>query len=207
MNIYKKLQLCRKELKSLPIPESGNNKFAGYTYMELGDFLPHIVDLCEMHGLCTLISFGETATLTVVNSDKPEEQVVFSSPMSTASLKGCHEIQNLGAVETYLRRYLYVSAFDIVEHDALDSVQGKDDRKQPERYEKAHQGQEEGTIDRSPSPDALTAPQLKMIAGKCKVKKVEESALAAAFKVPEISALKKSQVNDVLAWIDGAAQS
>jgi hypothetical protein len=129
-NIYKKLQHCRVALKKLPIKESGNNKFAGYTYMELGDFLPHIVDLCEEHGLCTVVSFGEIATLTVVNTDAPEESIVFASPMSTADLKGCHAIQNLGAVETYLRRYLYVNAFDIVEHDALDSTQGKKETRQ-----------------------------------------------------------------------------
>jgi hypothetical protein len=41
--------------------------------------------------------------------------------MADANLKGCYPIQNLGAVETYTRRYLWVSAMEIVEHDALDS--------------------------------------------------------------------------------------
>jgi hypothetical protein len=41
--------------------------------------------------------------------------------MAEANLKGCHPIQNLGAVETYTRRYLWVTAMEIVEHDALDS--------------------------------------------------------------------------------------
>jgi len=147
-NVYKRLQQCRFELKSLPIKESGNNKFAGYRYMELGDFLPHIVDLCHAHGLCTVISFQEDATLTVINSDKPEEQIVFSSPMSTAELKGCHAIQNLGAVETYLRRYLYVAAFDIVEHDALDSTYGKETK--PET--KAPITNKPGTTSSTPTP-------------------------------------------------------
>ena len=52
--------------------------------------------------------------------------VVFTSPMGSAQLKGCHEVQNIGAVETYQRRYLYVSALAIVEHDALDAVTGSD---------------------------------------------------------------------------------
>jgi hypothetical protein len=43
--------------------------------------------------------------------------------MREANLKGTHPIQNLGAVETYSRRYLYTIAFDIVESDTLDSVQ------------------------------------------------------------------------------------
>jgi hypothetical protein len=73
-------------------------------------------------GLTGIISFGkETADLRIINTDKPEEVIVIESPMSTAALKGCHEVQNLGAVQTYLRRYLWVAALEIVEHDALDS--------------------------------------------------------------------------------------
>jgi hypothetical protein len=49
-----------------------------------------------------------------------------NSPMSSAALKGCHEVQNLGAVQTYLRRYLWVTAMEIVEHDALDATTGSE---------------------------------------------------------------------------------
>jgi hypothetical protein len=56
-----------------------------------------------------------------------------NSPMSSAALKGCHEVQNLGAVQTYLRRYLWVTAMEIVEHDALDATTGSEtvNAKQP----------------------------------------------------------------------------
>lgn len=128
MNIYKKLQQVKTQLHSIEIKESGNNKFAGYTYMELADFLPHVTRLCNDAGLCTVISFGAIATLTIINSDAPEEQVVFQSPISSAELKGCHAVQNMGAVQTYTKRYLFTHAFDISEHDALDSTHGKDDK-------------------------------------------------------------------------------
>jgi len=87
--------------------------------------------------LCGTVSFGtEIASLTIVDVDATDfttqNYVVFSSPMSTAELKGCHAIQNLGAVQTYLRRYLWVTAMEIVEHDALDAVAGKDDSKKAE---------------------------------------------------------------------------
>jgi hypothetical protein len=49
--------------------------------------------------------------------------------MGSAALKGCHEIQNIGACETYCRRYLWVAALEIVEHDALDATTGKDELK------------------------------------------------------------------------------
>jgi hypothetical protein len=33
-------------------------------------------------------------------------------------------VQNLGAVQTYLRRYLWTNCFELVEHDALDATTG-----------------------------------------------------------------------------------
>jgi hypothetical protein len=126
MNVYEKLQTMRVELQKMNLTKSGKNKFAGYDYYELGDFIPQINELCAKHKVTTLISYtSEQATLVIVNSEKPEERIVLSSPMSTAALKGCHEVQNLGAVETYLRRYLYTMAFEIVEQDALDKTNGK----------------------------------------------------------------------------------
>jgi len=52
---------------------------------------------------------------------------VITSPMSSAALKGCHDVQNLGAVQTYIRRYLWVTAMEIVEHDAIDSSEPAQD--------------------------------------------------------------------------------
>lgn len=124
MNIYEKLQCMRVDLQSMNLKKSGNNKFAGYSYYELGDFLPHINNLMMKYKVTSLVSFGERATLTLVNAEKPEETITFESPMESAQLKGAHPIQNLGAVETYSRRYLYMTAFEIVESDALDATQG-----------------------------------------------------------------------------------
>ena len=128
MNIYQKLQKCRVELQSTSLKKTGNNKFAGYTYYELGDFLPTINKLMMDNGLTSIVSFTTTATLTIINADNPEEFVIFESPLADAQLKGCHPIQNLGAAQTYLRRYLYSNAFEIVEHDALDATTGKPDK-------------------------------------------------------------------------------
>lgn len=129
MNIYEKLQKCRVELQSKGLNKSGNNKFAGYTYFELSDFLPTINHLCLEHKLMTQTSFtNDIAILRIINAEAPDEVIEFTSPMASAQLKGCHDIQNLGAVETYQRRYLLVTAFEIVENDALDPLNGKDDK-------------------------------------------------------------------------------
>jgi hypothetical protein len=59
-----------------------------------------------------------------INDVEDGTSIMFTSPMSSAALKGCHDVQNLGAVISYLRRYLWVNAFEIVEHDALDATTG-----------------------------------------------------------------------------------
>jgi len=126
MNIYQKLNAAREAFHSKEIKKTGLNSYAGYTYFELGDFIAPALQIFKEVGLIGLVSFGETsATLTVVNEDKPDETIVFTSPMSEANLKGCHAVQNLGAVQTYLRRYLWVTALEIVEHDALEVTTSK----------------------------------------------------------------------------------
>lgn len=122
MSVYKKLMDARLQLQSKALSKSGNNKFAGYKYFELADFLPTVQEIFSGLGLCGVVSFGkDEANLTIVDIENPTDRIVIASPMSTAALKGCHEVQNLGAVQTYLRRYLWVTAMEIVEHDALDS--------------------------------------------------------------------------------------
>jgi len=129
MNIYEKLQKARVELQSTKIKKSGENKFAKYNYYELADFLPKINELCEKYLLLPVVMFdSDVASLTVYDAEKPGDQIVFTSPMAGADLKGCHPIQNMGAVETYQRRYLYMTAFEIVEHDALDATAGAESK-------------------------------------------------------------------------------
>ena len=129
MKVCKKLVEVRNELQAMPLSKSGHNKFAGYKYFELGDFLPAIQGLFKKHGLCDVISFTQDLATMVIYDTDDGSNVTFTSPMGSAQLKGCHEVQNIGAVETYQRRYLYVTALSIVEHDALDAVTGSQDSK------------------------------------------------------------------------------
>lgn len=118
---------ARVTLQSTKLQKSGHNKFAGYYYFELGDFLPEIQNIFNNLGLCGVVSFtNDMATLTITDMEDGTTLNI-TSPMSSAALKGCHEVQNLGAVQTYLRRYLWVTAMEIVEHDALEPLTGSED--------------------------------------------------------------------------------
>jgi hypothetical protein len=123
MSIHKKLMQARLKLQTADLKKSGHNKFAGYKYFELGDFLPTIQEISNEVGICGTVTFyTDIAILTITDIDDATQFIEFKCPMSSAALKGCHDVQNLGAVQTYLRRYLWTNAFEIVEHDAIDSA-------------------------------------------------------------------------------------
>lgn len=125
-NVYQRLNMAREIFHQRKLKKSGHNKFANYYYFELGDFVIPALEIFNTHGLTSVIRFtSDHAFMEIVNNDNPQDKIVISSPMSTAALKGCHEVQNLGAVQTYIRRYLWVAALEIVEHDALDATTGR----------------------------------------------------------------------------------
>jgi hypothetical protein len=131
MSVHKKLMQARIQLQGTKLSKSGKNKFAGYSYFELGDFLPTIQDIFHQIGLCGFVSFGkDLATLTITDVDGGGE-ILITSPMAEANLKGTHPIQNLGAVETYNRRYLWMAAMEIVEHDILDASKPLEEKQAP----------------------------------------------------------------------------
>ena len=131
MSVHKKLMQARIELQGTQLKNSGLNKFAGYSYFELGDFLPTIQTIFNRIGLCGVVSYtADMATLTVVDTEDGTVLLI-TSPMAEANLKGTHPIQNLGAVETYQRRYLWMTAMEIVEHDVLDAQTGYEESAKP----------------------------------------------------------------------------
>lgn len=133
MSVYKKLNEAREKFHGLELKKSGYNRFSEYYYFELGDFLIPAMRVFSEVGLCAIVSFeAETATMTIVDVDNAEQRIVITSPMGSAKLKAAHEVQNVGAVETYQRRYLWIAALEIVEHDALDATMGKE-KPEPKR--------------------------------------------------------------------------
>jgi len=124
MSIYKKLNEARIKFHSIELKKSGVNKFSNYKFFELADFLVPALRVFDAVGLCSIISFGQELSEMKIVDVESGESISITSPTSSASLKGNHEIQNLGAVQSYLRRYFWMTALEIVEHDALDSLTG-----------------------------------------------------------------------------------
>lgn len=124
MNIYEKLQNCRVELQKMNLKKTGENKFAGFKYYELADFLPTVNELFLKHKLSSNFSIiDDKAELVIVDLEN-DNRIVFTSPIADANIKGCTPVQSLGGVHTYLKRYLYINALEIVENDMFDSKVG-----------------------------------------------------------------------------------
>ena len=129
MTVFEKLNEARLRFQNAGVKKSGKNSYAGYTYYELADILPFINQIAnELKFTCVVNFTPELATLDFVDLEE-NGKITFTSPMSSASLKGCHEVQNLGAVETYIKRYLYQNCFEIVENDLLDATLNPNDEK------------------------------------------------------------------------------
>ena len=127
MNIYEKLQKSRIELQDKQLKKSGENKFANFTYYELGDFIPAANVILNNNKLFSMFNLGvEKATLTIIDCEKTDSTIVFETPIADASIKGCTAIQSLGGTHTYLKRYLYQNALEIVDGDLLDGSLGKE---------------------------------------------------------------------------------
>lgn len=132
MSAHKKLMQARIKLQSIELKKSGQNKFAGFSYFELGDFLPAVQSIFAEVGLCGVVSYSnEYATLKIFDVDNPSDPIVILSPMAELVLKGTHPIQNMGAIQTYQRRYLWMTALEIVEHDQLDATVGEPVKSEP----------------------------------------------------------------------------
>lgn len=128
MSIYEKYVAAKMTVAKAELTQSGKNTYSGYRYYELSDIMPIILQALADNKLASVVTFDkEMAKLNIVDAENPKDFITFTSPMESASLKGCHAIQNLGAVETYQRRYLYMIAFDINDGDQLNETSAEDE--------------------------------------------------------------------------------
>lgn len=137
MNIYEKLSKARAtlELKKTGVATINN---AGKTrsYFSLDDILPSVNKTAnELKFLCKFDLNKEIATLKIIDCEKIEDFIEFTIPASTATIQGGNIVQSIGATQTYLRRYLYLNAFEIAEYDVIEEETGEE--KKPPKNQQA----------------------------------------------------------------------
>ena len=136
MNVRQKLAKARLYFLNRKVAKSGKNMHLEFKYFELEDIVPVAIRIFANVGLTSFTDFnGETASMTVLNTDNPEEPgITFTLPyrenkpiISNQGKEVTNPMQALGASTTYLRRYLWMMALDITEPDEVDASLGSDD--------------------------------------------------------------------------------
>lgn len=133
----------RVKLQNSKIKKSGKNKSTSFEYFELADFLPILNELMldekvndrfyikDNYASLELQKGNETNTYTMpfVLFDTP---LNFKKDKNGNFMKDCNgnylkvksmqDIQYLGALNTYYKRYLYLNAFGITDGEIIDSM-------------------------------------------------------------------------------------
>lgn len=143
----------RVELQNAKLKKSGKNKFAGFDYFELSDFLPKLNELMLKEGINDRFYINDGyATLEIQKGDEINTYqmpfVMFETPLTFKKDKqgnfmknkngefievpSMQDIQYLGALNTYYKRYCYLNAFGITDGEVIDSM-NNDDLKEVEK--------------------------------------------------------------------------
>lgn len=146
----------RVELQKKNLKKSGENKYAGFDYFELADFLPTLNELMQKERINDVFSIqNDVAQLTLIKGEEKQVYtipfVIFDTPLTYKKNKSgeymldsngnyiqvasMQDIQYLGALNTYYKRYLYLNAFGITDGDVIDSM-NNDDLKAKKKEEK-----------------------------------------------------------------------
>lgn len=142
-NLNESIIEIRCELQAKNLKKSGKNKFAGFDYFELSDFLPTLNELMRKYKVNDIFTIKDgIASLTLILGEEKQEYtmpfVIFDTPLTFKKDKNgnyvkdkngdyvqvpsMQDIQYLGALNTYYKRYLYLNAFGITDGEIIDSM-------------------------------------------------------------------------------------
>lgn len=143
----------RVELQNAKLKKSGKNKYAGFDYFELADFLPKLNELMLKEKVNDRFYIKDDyATLELQKGAEINVYtmpfVLFETPVNlkqnpntgeVREVKSMQDIQYLGALNTYYKRYLYLNAFGITDSDVINGMDNDDLESAPEQEKKTVQ--------------------------------------------------------------------
>lgn len=216
MNVYEKLAQLRDDVQKANLKKTGYNKHLNYHYYELGDFMPFVINKMVLYKLFSNVSFGkldDSAVLEILNIEEPTERSIFTSPMSTANLANCHPVQNLGATQTYIRRYLWTSALELTDGDAIENNTGN--KATVETQQKPVQPTKPAEQPKAPEPQqnatkeqpVVNEAQIKRLYAICKEHGKNQDQLKAymmeKYGFDSSKKLTKPQYDETCLWAEG----
>jgi hypothetical protein len=139
---------------------SSGKSFGGYNYFSNEDLLPAILEECKVNDLCTFFQIHpieKIATLTIADTTS-DDKLEFCSelfPFGNGSTGQC-----IAGGYTYIKRQLFISAFNIVENDNLEEQETK--RMLEAEQERNEQAAQPAQPKSTPTPKPTPTPTLKV---------------------------------------------
>lgn len=135
-NLNESIIKIRVDLQNSKLKKSGKNKFAGFDYFELADFLPKLNELMLQEGINDRFYIKDDYATLELQKEKEINTytmpfVMFEVPMNKGGIPSMQKIQYLGALNTYYKRYLYLNAFGITDGEIIDSMDNSNLEKSP----------------------------------------------------------------------------
>lgn len=204
--VWKKLAQARMKLQESKLVMTGENKYSNYKYFELADFMPQLNKVNFEVGLVSLFNLkndNQLAVLEIIDVDDGSS-IVFETKSSECILKTkdgrMNPIQELGATHTYMRRYMYMGAYEISENDIVNGIDGvpinNNDKKAPNK--------------KDDTPKLATQSQLGKIfatAGELKIGKSDlECVIFKDYNVKSMKELTIPQANNIIENIKTIAE-
>lgn len=130
-NLNNSIINIRVKLQNSKLKKSGKNKFQGFEYFELADFLPRLNELMLEENINDIFTIeNNIAKLILIKGEEKQEYQIpftqFDTPVNSKGQASMQEIQYLGALNTYYKRYLYLNAFGITDGEIIDSMDNSD---------------------------------------------------------------------------------
>lgn len=138
--LNKSIMAIRVALQKANLKKTGKNTFSNFDYYQLEDFLPKLNELMlqeEVNDIFTIEDdeYREYAKLTLIKGEEKQEYKIpftlFETPLNwkfnktindVEQVKSMQDIQYLGALNTYYKRYLYINAFGITDGEIIDGM-------------------------------------------------------------------------------------
>ena len=129
VNLLRKIMQARKMFKDKGISKSGYNHFQKFSYYELKDIIPEAIEICIELDIATRFTYEYDHYALKISDLENKEETEFCMPAQEIPKEGNmnNQLQNLGKVQTYIRRYLYMQFLDITENDVVDASNTKND--------------------------------------------------------------------------------
>ena len=129
MDMYSKLAEMQNILLATKITKSGKNTHNGARYYELEDLLPPVKIVCKQFGILSYFDFPydkelmNYRALLHLRDLETHEELIFEVPYPVLEKinNGMNIMQSLGAYITYLKRYLLINTFDLMEKEIIDA--------------------------------------------------------------------------------------